>query len=263
MHRFARVILLFLWLLFLGGWGVDLAEQRNKALSIFLRGNERSERGELDRAVAEYTEALRVYPQFAAAYHNRAVVQRRMGKHDLAIGDFSSALRFDPENPVTYRDRGRAYATIGQYDRALADYNQSLGHDPKNATVRRERGSVYRKQHQYDRAVTDFTDSLSLDPGDGVTLNELAWLRATCPQAELRDGTEAVECATKACKLSNWKLATAVDTLAAAYAERGQFDLARKWIAQALELASEEEKAELRSRSELYMAGKPYRESKP
>jgi tetratricopeptide (TPR) repeat protein len=263
MHRFVRVLLLLLWLLFLGGSGVDLAEQRNKALYYFLRGNEHSERGELNQAIADFTEALRIYPQFAAAYHNRAVIETRRGEPDRAIADFAKALRFDPDNPATYLDRGRAYGAVGQYDLALADFNQALGLDPKNARAYRDRGAIHSRKGANDRAIADCKESLRLDPGDGIANNELAWLRATCADAKLRDGKEAVEYATKACKLSNWKLATALDTLAAAYAELGEFDEARKWIKQALDLASEDEKAELRPRSELYQAGKPYRVSKP
>jgi tetratricopeptide (TPR) repeat protein len=253
---------LFLWLLYLGGWGVDEAEQRNKALYYFLRGNGRAENGDLDQAIAEFTEALRIAPQSAAAYHNRAVVRARKGEHDKAIADFTKALRFDPEDAATYRNRGRAYSNMGQYDRALADYNQALGLDPKNPRAHRERGAVFGYRGAYDRAIADYTETLRIDPDDGAAYNDLAWLWATCPAANLRDGKKAVEYATKACQLSNWKVATALDTLAAACAECGRFDEARKWIEQALDLASEEEKAELRSRSELYRAGKPYRVSK-
>jgi tetratricopeptide (TPR) repeat protein len=259
MHRFGRVFLLFLWLLYLGGWGVDDADQKNKALSYLLRGNEGAEKGDLNQAIADFTEALRIYPQSAAAYHNRGLVRSRNGEHDKAIADFTNTLRLEPDNASTYRIRARSYGIMGQYDLALADYGQALGLDPKNARAYRDRAAVFARKGTYARAVADYTESLRLDPDDGLASNELAWLRATCPDPTLRDGTQAVEYATKACKLSNWKLAAVLDTLAAAYAERGEFDEARKWIKQALDLATQEEKAEIRSRSDLYQSGKPYR----
>ena len=97
------------------------------------------------------------------------------------------------------------------------------------------------------------------------TLNNLAWLQATSPRAELRDGAKAIDNATKACELTEWKKAIYVDTLAAAYAEAGDFDSAVKWQKKAVDLLPEDVSAESRvdyeSRLKLYKSGKPYRES--
>ncbi len=105
---------------------------------------------------------------------------------------------------------------------------------------------------------------MRVDPGYALAFNNLAWLRATCLVAEFRDSAKAVEQATKACELTNFKKANYVGTLAAAYAETGDFDFAVKRQEEAIDLLSEEEE-ELRSdfeeRLELYQSGKPYRES--
>jgi tetratricopeptide (TPR) repeat protein len=93
----------------------------------------------------------------------------------------------------------------------------------------------------------------------------LAWLQATSSVAELRNGDKAIEYATKACELTEWKNALYVDTLAAAYAETGNFDSAVKWEKEAISLLTKEEPAEQRAafeeRLKLYQSGKPYRES--
>jgi serine/threonine-protein kinase len=82
--------------------------------------------------------------------------------------------------------------------------------------------------------------------------------------AEVRNGAKAVENATRACELTNWKNAWYVATLAAAYAEVGDFDSAIKWQKKAIDLLTEEEE-ELQAGFEvqltLYQSGKPYRES--
>ncbi|UCG58872.1 MAG: protein kinase, partial [Phycisphaerales bacterium] len=69
-----------------------------------------------------------------------------------------------------------------------------------------------------------YTIRIEQDPNDGGAHNNLAWLYAANPQAEFRDGAKAVEHATKACELTNWKNPNWIDTLAGAYAEKGDFE---------------------------------------
>jgi len=103
-----------------------------------------------------------------------------------------------------------------------------------------------------------------VDPDHALAFNGLAWLRATCLVAEFRDGAKAVEHASKACELTNWKKAHYVGTLAAAYAETGDFDSAVKQQKKAIDLLTEEEeelRTDFEERLKLFQSGKPYRES--
>jgi serine/threonine-protein kinase len=87
---------------------------------------------------------------------------------------------------------------------------------------------------------------------------------ATAFEPKYRDGRRAVEAATRACELTDWKNAGFLDTCAAAHAEAGQFESAVKWQTRAIELeADENQKAEYRSRLKLYEARQPHRESLP
>jgi WD40 repeat protein/tRNA A-37 threonylcarbamoyl transferase component Bud32/Flp pilus assembly protein TadD len=115
----------------------------------------------------------------------------------------------------------------------------------------------------YAQIVTAYEQKLHLSPDSAQALNILAWLRATCPAAEVRDGAKAVKHATRACELTNWKDAQYIDTLAAAYAEIGDFDSAVKQQKKAIDLLTEEEegpRADMEERLKLYQSGKPYRE---
>ena len=110
------------------------------------------------------------------------------------------------------------------------------------------------------RAIADYEQAIKLDPNDGLACNNLAWLQATCPDARFRDGHKAVENANRAYQLSGGKSAAAIDTLAVAYAESGDFEKAKQWQAKVIEMATnEKEKEDYRSRLRLYEQGKPYR----
>jgi hypothetical protein len=99
-----------------------------------------------------------------------------------------------------------------------------------------------------------------LAPDDPQVQNNLAWLLATCPVVEIRDGTRAVALARRAGEETGWQHPFCLGTLAAALAETGAFAEAAHWQWEALELYPEEEKAAGESRLALYRAGQPYRE---
>ena len=104
---------------------------------------------------------------------------------------------------------------------------------------------------------------LKLQANDQGILNNLAWVLATSPDAKLRNGRRAIELATRACELSKYKLAYILSTLAAAYAETGDFAAARKWSAKAVEIGDKEHDESLQKEQASYRANKPWRELLP
>jgi len=101
--------------------------------------------------------------------------------------------------------------------------------------------------------------ALELDTGNPTVHNCLAWIWATSPEPELRDGFKAMEHASRACELTQSLVPGFLDTLAAAHAECGDFAQATYWEQRVLELLPEEEHGEYRARLELYEMGQPYR----
>ncbi len=91
-----------------------------------------------------------------------------------------------------------------------------------------------------------------------------AWLWATCPDARYRDGKKAIESATMACKLSQWKETPFIDDLAAAYAEAGNFAEAVHWQTKVNSMfADSKDRKSGEGRLRLYRGRKPYRDTKP
>ncbi|HUY36304.1 MAG TPA: tetratricopeptide repeat protein [Pirellulales bacterium] len=121
------------------------------------------------------------------------------------------------------------------------------------------RALVWFEKGDLDKALADYDEAIRIDPKDALAYNNRAWLRATCPDDSVRCGRLAIEDATKACELSAWNGVDELDTLAAAYAEAGEFDKAIEGQRQALDLAPDGEQEDLASRLKLYQEGKPYR----
>jgi len=122
-----------------------------------------------------------------------------------------------------------------------------------------QRGSTNASEEDYDEAIADYESAVKADPGYALACNNLAWLQATCPEGEFRNGVQAVEKATRACELTNWKNASYIDTLAAACAEAGNFDEAIKWQKKAVDLLPKEQRSRYhKAKVKLYQAGQPY-----
>ena len=156
--------------------------------------------------------------------------------------------------------RALRYSKIRAYDLAIADFNEAIRLDPGMAGAYTGRGYVWLQKQEYAKAIADYSDALRLDPKEINALNGRAWLWSTCPDLRFRDGKKAVESATKACELTRSKDGNLVDTLAAAYAETGDFEQAVKKQSDAIRLiADEREKAKFRVRLKLYEQKKPYR----
>jgi tetratricopeptide (TPR) repeat protein len=179
--------------------------------------------------------------------------------YDRAIADFDAAIKLDPSSASAFANRGIAYERKKNYKMAVADYTEAIRLDPKYPNYYFDRGNANRLAKNYQDALDDYEAAIKADPNFAAGYVNRAWLRATCPETQFRNGKEAVESATKACELSGWRASSHLDVLAAAYAENGNFDEAIKWQNSAIHNLPEGEKA-IRARFDAHL--KSYQEKR-
>jgi tetratricopeptide (TPR) repeat protein len=121
----------------------------------------------------------------AAAYTNRGLVFERKRDLERAIANYYEAIRLDPKYASAYNNRCHARAVVGNdFQGALADCNESLRLRPDDANTLNSRGLVQLKRGTYDRAVADYSAAIAKDEKDANSL----YGRGT---AKLRSGDTA------------------------------------------------------------------------
>jgi tetratricopeptide (TPR) repeat protein len=146
----------------------------------------------------------------------------------------------------------------------MAEWRSAIEIDPKYAEAHDSLGDALDAQGRTAEALAHWRAAIELEPNDAQALRRAAWALATSPDAAIRNGTEALQFAVRAVELSGGKNARVLDTLAAAYAEKGQFTdaalTARRAQARAIEEKQPALADEIRSRIALYEAGRAFRE---
>jgi tetratricopeptide (TPR) repeat protein len=104
-------------------------------------------------------------PRFAAAHYNRAVAYRGKGQIERAIADYTQAIEINPRYANAYFSRGGTFETKGDHDRAIADFTKAIEINPQNADAYANRGLAYQAKDQIDRAIADYSKALEIIRG--------------------------------------------------------------------------------------------------
>ncbi len=211
-----------------------------------------------------YRHALAVTGENPTAAQNlgcELLVQKRFPEAEAL---FAEAVRLRPRLPAAYSNLGFALSMQGKTDEAIAQYHTALELDPSVARTRTLLASALLAAGKRDEAIAEYKTALQADPEWLTALNDLAWLLATDPADQRRDGTLAVTLGQRLCEKTKFREPQFIGTLAAAYAEAGQFSNAVATAHKAADLAETAGLKELAARNrqllELYRSGKPCRD---
>jgi tetratricopeptide (TPR) repeat protein len=229
-----------------------------------LRGNIYKAKGDLGKAIKDYSKAIEVDPKNLVSYEYRALAYQANEELEKAIDDINKAIGLNPDDAAEaalYSNRALVNLGKGESQKALNDCNEAIRLHPRYAWAYKNRALIHETLGQYVLALSDFSRAVELAPNDLVLRGRLAWYLATCPEDKVRNGKKALEYASRNCELTQWKLTPHIVTLAAAFAEIGQFDEAVKWQKKALtDREYARSHAEMApSLLELYEQHKPYR----
>jgi tetratricopeptide (TPR) repeat protein len=189
--------------------------------------------GQLDESAEQLLQALRINSQDVSAQRQLAFIRMAQGDSSAAIDAFTNVLKAQPKDVACWYNLGNAYRADGQLEKALEMYRHTL----------------------------------EIQPQMTLAANNLAWILATHPRADLRDGAAAVKWAEQVCEQTNHGQPSFLDTLACAYAETGEFDKAVATAAKAVQMLTEKGQAAaaatIQARLEIFRQNQPFRDELP
>ena len=244
-----------------------LAEKFDGPGIYLLRGMVYADKKDFDAAIADANQALRRDGSMLAAIRLKGLAFVQLEKYDEAVRAFELLKR----KSKTAEEKLEATTQIayviskqGRYRRASEILKKELEKDPKNASDLRSLADMELLFGHWGEAKRLYAELLEIDPEDTGVLNNYSWLLGTCPDEQYRDAALALEYGKKAAEGTYYKLPHILSTLAAAYAENGDFESARSWSQKGVDLATadnDDNLEDLKKELESYKENKPWRET--
>ncbi len=255
--------------------------------------------GQVRASLAEFDLAVRIDPENVDSWFGRGMAHYAQDDFGQAIRDFQQVIKLDPKHPEAHYNLAKSLFRLGRIGEGLRHLKETMKHNPGDLLSRNDLAQIALQLRRPDEAVQvfrevvqlypdmaearfqlglylqltqsptaavqEYRECLRLDAQHVAAANNLAWILATSPQDSLRSGAEAVQWAELACRLTDSKNPSYLDTLAAAQAEVGQFDQAvasaERSVALLIESGQVDQATKVQQRLNLYRQRQPLRDA--
>lgn len=218
--------------------------------------------GNEEKAVEAWQHGLRFDPASTSLRLGLASSLGREARYAEVARELEQVIKLAPDRPDTYVAVGALWLQLERHSEAVLAFQKGVDIDPSGSIPRFALASALRESGDTAAAVEQYQVLLQAEDKAWVAraANNLAWIKATDSNAQFRNGAEAVRLAVMACQLTKNQNPKYVGTLAAAYAEAGQFKQAIAASARAMKLDAADDVLvqSLQERAKLYRAGSPY-----
>ena len=187
------------------------------------KGNTQLILRQIDSAITEYSEAIKLDPHFAGAYNNRGAAYVEKREIDLALIDYNEAIKLDPESASVYANRGDVYRIKGEFERAIEDCTTAINLDSECPVAYHNRGFAYVEKEEIDRAIEDYNKAIQLGFIHDSDLAKV-YYNLGIAYRKKDDLDLAIENYTKAAQLKR-DFVEVYDRRSEAYHMKGEFDL--------------------------------------
>ena len=137
----------------------------------FYLGVTRHDENLFSEAMEHYNEAIKLKPQFAEAYFNRAVANADLEKLEKAIGDYNQAIELRPKFVKAYVNRGNMRTRLGKLEEAVKDFDQALKLSSEHAEAYTNRGYTKTRLGRLEEAIEDYNKAIELKPDNETYIN--------------------------------------------------------------------------------------------
>lgn len=227
------------------------------------RGVSKGLAGDKAAALADFNRVIELNPEYANAWFNRANIKLEQNDLPGAAQDLSQAIRIQPNEAAFYGSRGEVLYKMGRRREALSDLNRAVQLAPNDAGALVNRADAYREGGQYEMAANDYIAAYRIDSKLGRAYLGAAWQMATCPNPRFRNAQQGIDIAKKAIEIDGEPNYNYPDTLAAAFANAGQFAEAKEAAARAVALAPEKVRPRVEQRLKIYERNQAFRDGGP
>ena len=197
--------------------------------------------GKLEEAALHYKKAIKLIPDSAETYSNLAGLRIQQGDNLAASDLLQKALSLDPNSSSTYNNLATLFLSQGKTEEAIPAFSRAIDLNPDDFQAHANLANALAHQAKIPQALMHYREALRINPDWPQVANRLAWILATHTNSHFRLGKESVQLAEQACQATDYSNPLFLDTLAAAYAEVGQFDRALETAQLAKKVAASKE----------------------